>query len=108
MNMNKTGSILLAAAAAALLLGGCGEDAKKLVNKGGDTPCTEFLAQDADKQRITVTKFLEQERGSTTSPATDATTVDAAIASIKLMCTAQANPSTPISKADLTGILVPK
>ncbi|MFG1793523.1 hypothetical protein [Nocardia sp. NPDC049149] len=106
--MNKTGSIVLTALAATLLLGGCGDDAKKLVNKGGDTPCTEFLAQDADKQRITVTKFLEQEQRGNNSSATDATRVDAAIASIKLMCTAQANPSTPISKADLTGILVPK
>jgi acid stress chaperone HdeA len=34
--------------------------------------------------------------------------VDAAIASIELMCAAQANPDTPIKKADLTGIFVPK
>ncbi|GAA5079003.1 MULTISPECIES: hypothetical protein [Nocardia] len=106
--MTKTSKLLVFASAAALLLvGGCGDEPEKLVNKGGDTPCSEFSAQDPDKQRITVTKFLEQERGGDAPPTQDRT-VDAAIASIKLMCAAQANPDTPIKKADLTGILVPK
>lgn len=95
-----------AAAALAVLASGC-EEAEKAVNKGGDTPCSEFVAQDKDKQRVTVTKFLEQERNGN-APATNDQTVDASIAAIELMCRAQANPDTPIRKADLTGILVPK
>lgn len=91
--------------AAALLVSGCSE-AEKVVNKGGDTPCSEFVQQDGEKQRVTVRKFLEQEQSTTTEPSAD--TVDAAIVSIKLMCEAQANPDTPIKKADLTGIFVPK
>ncbi|WP_454197413.1 hypothetical protein [Nocardia sp. Marseille-Q1738] len=90
----------------AVCAAGCGDEPQKVVNKGGDTPCNEFVAQDAEKQRITTEKFLEQEREGDGTP--DARTVDAAIAAIELMCTAQANPDTPIRKADLTGILVPK
>ncbi|MGK8522466.1 hypothetical protein ACRS6B_13315 [Nocardia asteroides] len=93
-------------AALAVGAGGCGDEPAKIVNKGGDTPCNEFVAQDAEKQRITTEKFLEQEREGDGKP--DATTVDAAIAAIELMCAAQANPDTPIRKADLTGIFVPK
>ncbi|MCP2289501.1 hypothetical protein ACFYT3_25360 [Nocardia amikacinitolerans] len=94
-----------ALASTAMLAAGCAE-AEKAVNKGGDTPCSEFVEQDADKKRTTVTKFLEQERSGQEAP--DDRMVDAAIASIELMCTAQANPDTPIRKADLTGIFVPK
>ncbi|NNH70724.1 hypothetical protein HLB23_12755 [Nocardia uniformis] len=93
------------ALATTLLAAGCGE-AEKVVNKGGDTPCTEFVQQDAEKQRVTVRKFLEQEQNTTTEPTAD--TVDAAIVTIKLMCEAQANPDTPIKQADLTGVFVPK
>ncbi|WP_405164945.1 hypothetical protein OG203_07485 [Nocardia sp. NBC_01499] len=105
--MIKTTKFFVFVLAVAFFIGGCGDEPKKLVNKGGSTPCTEFSAQDPDKQRITVTKFLEQERNGDT-PTTQDATIDAAIASIKLMCAAQANPDTPINKADLTGILVPK
>ncbi|QLY27660.1 hypothetical protein H0264_19505 [Nocardia huaxiensis] len=97
-----------AAAAFALALGvlsGC-DKAEEIVNKGGDTPCSEFRQQDSEKQKITVRKFLEQEQNTTTEPGAD--TVDAAILTIGLMCEAQANPETPIKEADLTGILVPK
>ncbi|MBF6180222.1 MULTISPECIES: hypothetical protein [Nocardia] len=99
------GAAAAAAVAAALITAGCGT-AEEVVNKGGDTPCSEFVAQDGEKQRVTVRKFLEQEQSSTTEPSAD--TVDAAIVSIKLMCQAQANPETPIKEADLTGIFVPK
>ncbi|MFI7002253.1 hypothetical protein [Nocardia sp. NPDC050175] len=105
--MIKTTKFFVFVLIAAFFVGGCGDEPKKLVNKGGSTPCSEFTAQDADKQRITVTKFLEQERNNDSS-APEGQTIDAAIASIKLMCVAQANPDTPINKADLTGILVPK
>ncbi|MBL1074141.1 hypothetical protein JK358_07005 [Nocardia sp. 2] len=92
-------------AVALALLPGC-DKAEEIVNKGGDTPCSEFIQQDSEKQRVTVRKFLEQEQNTTTEPAAD--TVDAAILTIRLMCEAQANPETPIKEADLTGILVPK
>ncbi|MBF6327786.1 hypothetical protein [Nocardia transvalensis] len=98
-------SFAVALLTAALAAAGC-EQAKEAVNKGGDTPCSEFIKQDQDKQRVTVRKYLEQDSQLTTTP--DPGTVDNAIAAIQLMCSAQANPDTPIRKADLTGILVPK
>lgn len=98
-------TLLIAAAAVALCTTGCAE-AEKAVNKGGDTPCSEFVAQDQDKRRVTVTKFLEQESSGDAAPS--AQYVDASLAAIQVMCSAQANPDTPIREADLTGILVPK
>ncbi|MEU0540775.1 hypothetical protein [Nocardia sp. NPDC005978] len=96
--------MVLSGLLAVLLLGACTE-AEEIVNKGGDTPCSEFTEQSRDKQRITVRKYLEKD-GSTSDPSPDS--VDASITAIGLMCEAQANPDTPISNADLTGILVPK
>lgn len=93
------------AAAAALLVSGCSE-AEKAVNPGGDTKCSDFANQDREKKRVTVTKFLEQERRGESAPTDE--TLDASIVTIELMCSAQANPDTPIKKADLTGVLVPK
>lgn len=103
--VRTVGAAAVIALAAVLLAAGCAE-AEKAVNKGGDTPCSEFVQQDAEKQRVTVRKFLEQEQSATTEPSVD--TVDAAIVTIKLMCEAQANPDTPVKQADLTGIFVPK
>ncbi|MCM6772047.1 hypothetical protein NDR87_02855 [Nocardia sp. CDC159] len=95
-------------AAAAVLVSlfatGC-EQAKEAVNKGGDTPCSEFVKQDNDKQHVTVRKYLEQDNKSN---APDDQTVSRSVTAIQLMCKAQANPETPIRNADLTGILVPK
>lgn len=98
-------TILAAAVLLVPLLGAC-EQAKEAVNKGGDTPCSEFMAQDQSKQRITVRKYLEKDTKVT--PTADPNTVDASIGAITLMCRAQRNPDTPIRDADLTGILVPK
>lgn len=94
---------MLAAAAAAVLSAGCTQ-VEEAVNKGGDTPCSDYTDQDADKKRITVTKYLDED--SDASPERE--TVDLAIAAIDLMCGAQANPDTPIREADLSGILIPK
>lgn len=105
MDVGKT---VAASGIALLLLGGsvgCSE-AEKALNKGGDTRCSEYTAQDAAKKEVTVTKFLEEERGDDAS--IDQNTKDLAVAAIDLMCGAQANPDTPIREADLTGILVPK
>ncbi|WP_067660896.1 hypothetical protein [Nocardia harenae] len=89
----------------AAAFGGVGCDqVEEAVNRGGDTPCNEYIAQSAEDKRTTVTKYLENDRGS----APDATTVDAAIGAIDLMCRAQANAGTPIREADISGIIVPK
>ncbi|WP_218720458.1 MULTISPECIES: hypothetical protein [Nocardia] len=84
---------------------GCAE-VEKAVNKGGDTRCSEYVAQDSAKKHTTVTKMLEEEGREST--ASDQNAVDLAVAAVNLMCEAQANPDTPIRDADLTGILVPK
>ncbi|MFF0546666.1 hypothetical protein ACWEVD_26600 [Nocardia thailandica] len=96
---------VLAAVAMAALSAAC-SDIEKAVNKGGDTRCSEYTAQDSSERHTTVTKYLEQERGK--DAGVDQNTVDLAAAAIDLMCSAQANPDTPIRDADLTGILVPK
>ncbi|MGS2811285.1 hypothetical protein [Nocardia sp. MW-W600-9] len=84
---------------------GCAE-LEKAVNKGGDTRCSEYLAQDSAKKHTTVTKLLEEEGQG--DAAADQNAVDLAVAAINLMCGAQANPDTPIRDADLSGVLVPK
>ncbi|WP_405497157.1 hypothetical protein [Nocardia sp. NBC_00511] len=89
----------------AALISGC-EQAKEAVNRGGDTPCSDFTSQDQAKQRVTVRKYLSQDSKVSGTPQPD--TVDGSITAIELMCKAQANPDTPIRDADLTGILVPK
>lgn len=100
------GAPLAAVLLTAMLTTGC-DQAKEAVNKGGETPCSEFVAQDSDKQHVTVRKYLQNDTKLTTStPNSD--TVDGAITAITLMCRAQANPDTPIKNADLTGVLVPK
>ncbi|MFD3701960.1 hypothetical protein ACFWUP_02315 [Nocardia sp. NPDC058658] len=98
-------AVAITAAAIAVLGTGC-DQVEKAVNKGGDTPCSEYTAQNSDDRRVTVTKFLEQEQGGDAKP--DPNTVDMSVAAIDLMCSAQANPDTPIREADLTGVLVPK
>ncbi|MFD6397244.1 hypothetical protein [Nocardia sp. NPDC060249] len=95
----------IAATAIALLGTGC-DQVEKAVNKGGDTPCSEYTAQTPEDRRTTVVKFLEQERGDNAT--SDPNTIDLSVAAIDLMCGAQANPDTPIREADLTGVLVPK
>lgn len=106
MTMRRNAVVTVLAAAALALLGtGC-DQVEKAVNKGGDTPCSEYTAQSPEDRRTTVVKFLEQERGDNAT--SDPNTVDLSVAAIDLMCGAQANPDTPIREADLTGVLVPK
>ncbi|MFI5783847.1 hypothetical protein [Nocardia sp. NPDC051570] len=100
-------ALAIVAVIGAALLSSCGQQAKEIVNKGGDTPCNEFIGQDSDTQHITVRKYLNEQRATTTASVDDRT-VDQAIGVIDLMCRGQANPKTPIRNADLTGILVPK
>ncbi|MEU0543046.1 hypothetical protein [Nocardia sp. NPDC005978] len=101
-----TGAALAGLLATALLTTGC-DKAEEVVNKGGDTPCSEFLSQDSEKQRVTVKKYLDKDTEvATSSPNGDV--VGPAITAIDLMCRAQANPDTPIRNADLSGIVIPK
>jgi acid stress chaperone HdeA len=95
---------MIALVAATLSLTAC-DKAKEAVNKGGDTPCNEFIAQDHDKQQVTVRKYLQND---TQVDDPSPQTVDGAISAIDLMCRAQANAQTPIRNADLSGVLVPK
>ncbi|WP_054813680.1 hypothetical protein [Nocardia arizonensis] len=103
--MKPSTLILAAAAVAALLTAGC-EEAEKALNQGGDTKCSDYLGQDQDERRVTVTKFLEQDGRTGDSPSPQV--VDASMAAIQVMCSAQANPDTPIRDADLTGIVIPR
>ncbi|MFF0490215.1 hypothetical protein ACWDSJ_12200 [Nocardia sp. NPDC003482] len=98
-------AITASALSVSLFVSGC-EQTKEAVNKGGDTPCSEFVQQDNDKQHVTVRKYLEQDNKTNGKP--DDQLVDRSVTAIQLMCKAQANPDTQIRNADLTGILVPK
>lgn len=102
--MNATKVLFgLSIAAAALALTGCTE-IEQALNKGGDTPCREYVAQDADTQRVTITKFLEEQQGQKPT----GTNVDLSIAAVNGLCTVQSNADTPIERADLAGIFIRK
>ncbi|MQY22170.1 hypothetical protein [Nocardia macrotermitis] len=90
---------------AATLLSGCG-DVQKALNKGGDTACSDYVKQDQDTQRVTITKFVKQQTGSEHEPA--GTVVDATIVQVNFLCGNQRDSSTPIKKADVAGIFLNK
>ncbi|MBH0780786.1 hypothetical protein [Nocardia bovistercoris] len=100
--VTRTGLTLLAAA---LPLTGC-TDIERALNQGGDTPCSEYVKQDADTKRMTITKFVKQQTNTETEPA--GTVVDATIVTVDVMCGAQRNFDTPIKNADVAGIFVAK
>ncbi|WP_306361840.1 hypothetical protein [Nocardia sp. CC227C] len=98
------------AAAAALVLGvtllsGC-SDVERALNKGGETKCSDYLAQDADTQRVTVTKFIKQQTKTENEPT--GTSVDFTMAAVQALCSVQANADTPIKNADIAGIFFNK
>lgn len=93
--------IATAAIVATLGLSACSQ-AEEAINSGGDTKCSDYIAQDNDKQRVTVTKYLK-ERDNGTEP--NANQVDMAMTAIDLLCRAQNNASVPIKDADLAGII---
>ena len=101
--MKRPISIVLAATALAFGISACSQ--VEVLNKGGETPCNEFIAQSADEQRVTVTKFLKEQRNG--EDPTDAN-VDSGIGAIDILCRVQQNAETPIKNADLTGIFVEK
>ncbi|MEV0106414.1 hypothetical protein AB0H42_08735 [Nocardia sp. NPDC050799] len=90
-------------AAAVLTLTGCTE-IERAMNKGGDTPCREYVEQDQKTQRVTITKFLEEQQGAEPS----GTNVDLSIAAVNALCSVQANADTPIERADVAGIFIRK
>jgi acid stress chaperone HdeA len=94
-----------ALAASAVLLGLTGCSKVEVLNKGGDTPCNEYIGQSKDEQRVTVTKFLKQQNNDQDPTAQQ---VDSGISAIDILCRVQQNAKTPIKNADLTGIFVPK
>lgn len=102
MNATKARFGLLIAAAA-LVLTGCTE-IEQAMNKGGDTPCREYIEQDQETKRITITKFLEEQHGQQPT----GTNVDLSMAAVDALCSVQANADTPIERADLAGIFIRK
>lgn len=102
MNARKTRYALMIAAVA-LALTGC-SDIEKALNKGGDTPCRDYVEQDQETKRVTITKFLEEQHGQ----APTGTNVDLSMAAVDGLCTVQANADTPIERADLAGIFIRK
>ncbi|MEU8897335.1 hypothetical protein [Nocardia sp. NPDC048505] len=95
----------LAVVAVAVLLAGC-TDIQTALNRGGDTPCSEYVTQDPDTKRVTITKFVKQQTGQENEPA--GTVVDATLVSVDLLCGAQRNAETPIKNADVAGIFLNK
>lgn len=96
--------MMVAVTAAVLALAGC-DKAEDVVNRGGDTPCNEFVAQDRDKQEMTVRKYLQKDTELATPSSQD---IAGAISVIDPMCRAQSDTETPIRNADLSGILPPR
>ena len=90
-------------AAAAPLLTGCTE-VETALNKGGDTPCSDYVKQDQDTQRTTITKFIKQQTGNDHEPA--GTQVDATIIAVNFLCGNQRNAATPIKNANVAGIFL--
>ncbi|MGF6888170.1 acid stress chaperone HdeA [Nocardia sp. GAS34] len=90
-------------AAAAPLLTGCTE-VKTYLNKGGETACSDYVKQDQDTQRLTITKFIQQQTGNNHDPA--GTQVDATIIAVNFLCSNQRNSATPIKNANIAGIFL--
>lgn len=93
--------VAVAAALSAGLLTGC-SDVQQALNKGGDTPCSEYIKQDADAKRMTITKLLKQQSGKDNEPA--GTAVDANMAAADFLCANQRNADTLIKNANLPGM----
>ncbi|MGW0180670.1 hypothetical protein [Nocardia sp. NPDC003345] len=102
MNATKARTGLMIAAAA-LALAGCTE-IEQALNKGGDTPCREYVQQDQKTKRVTITKFLEEQLGREPT----GTNVDLSMAAVDGLCSVQANTDTPIERADIAGIFIRK
>ena len=99
--LSRAGRTGLAIAVVALALAGC-TDVQRALNKGGDTPCSEYVNQDQDTKRTTITKFIKTQTNNEHEPA--GTAVDASMVQVDLLCGIQANADAPIKKANLGAI----
>ncbi|MFZ2510032.1 MAG: hypothetical protein WAW85_02930 [Gordonia sp. (in: high G+C Gram-positive bacteria)] len=99
----RTATIALAttALAATLTLSACSQ-VEEAVNRGGDTQCNDYIGQDKDTQRVTVTKYLKDQENGTEPTANQ---VDMSMAAIDALCRVQNNAQVPIKDANLMGIL---
>jgi acid stress chaperone HdeA len=89
--MKRVLAAAFAASAVLLGLSGCAD--VEVLNKGGETPCNEYIGQAKDEQRVTVTKFLKEENnGQDPTPQQ----VDSGIGAIDILCRVQQNAKTPI------------
>ena len=95
--------VAVSAALSAGLLTGC-SDVQQALNKGGDTPCSDYVKQDANGKRMTITKFLKNQSGNDNEPA--GTAVDANMAAADFLCANQRNADTLIKNASLPGIFL--
>ncbi|PXX70931.1 acid stress chaperone HdeA [Nocardia tenerifensis] len=103
--LSRTGRTGLAIAAVALVLAGC-TDVQRALNRGGDTPCSEYVKQSQDEKRMTITKFVKQQTKDDHEPA--GTVVDGTMVSVDVLCGGQRNADTPIKNADVAGIFINK
>ncbi|MFI6169716.1 hypothetical protein ACIBCN_23250 [Nocardia sp. NPDC051052] len=103
--LSRTGRTGLGIAAVALMLAGC-TDVQRALNRGGDTPCSEYVKQNQDDKRMTITKFVKQQTNDDHEPA--GTAVDATMVSVDVLCGGQRNAETPIKNADVAGIFINK
>ncbi|KAF0844903.1 hypothetical protein [Nocardia caishijiensis] len=105
MHATRTGAVAVGLAVLAALATGC-SDVERLLNQGGDTPCRDYIDQEPDTKRITITKAIKEKTGNDNEPA--GTVVDSMIVQVDLLCAGQRNIDTPIKNADIAGLFLNK
>ncbi|GAD85840.1 hypothetical protein [Nocardia asteroides] len=101
----RTGALAVGIAVAAALASGCTE-VERVLNKGGDTTCRDYVGQEPDTKRITITKAIKERNGTDNEPS--GTLVDSMIVQVDLLCAGQRNIDTPIKNADIAGLFLNK
>ena len=101
----RTGAVAVGVAVLAALASGCTE-VEWVLNQGGDTSCRDYVNQEPDTKRITITKAIKQRNGTDNEPA--GTLVDSMIVQVDLLCAGQRNIDTPIKNADIAGLFLNK
>jgi acid stress chaperone HdeA len=101
----RTGTLAVGVAVLAVLASGCSE-VEQALNQGGDTTCRDYVNQEPDTKRITITKAIKERTGSDNEPA--GTLVDSMIVQVDLLCAGQRNIDTPIKNADVAGLFLNK
>ncbi|MFE1591551.1 hypothetical protein [Nocardia sp. NPDC058705] len=101
----RTSAVAVGVAALAAMVTGCAE-VERVLNQGGDTSCRDYVNQDPNTKRITITKAIKQQTGNDNEPA--GTVVDGTIVQVDVLCATQRNIDTPIKNADIAGIFLNK